>query len=627
MTADQTVEEVLHKLASGEAVDWDRAERSTTDPDEAALLQQLRILERLAGIHRTIQPSPAVPPEEETREGPQLRWGRYRLVREIGAGSYGSVYLAHDEELDRDIAIKLLHSSLVRTDMASRVRQEGRALARVRHPNVITVHDVEEHEQQLGLCMEYIDGHTLADLVRTNGPLNADEALPIAEAVCRGLAAVHDAGLLHRDIKASNVMRERAGRIVLMDFGAGLDVTAQGSAPAIGTPTYMAPEVLNGRPASPVSDVYAVGVLLYFLVTGAYPVSGKSTDDIRAAHAQGKRRSLVERRPDLPADFLDAIERATAADPRSRLSSPAALLQALRSEHPPSPWPPRLKRTATLAIGLLALATISGLLTTVTFNAAVDRSAAFDPDNTFLSRVVIGVQSLLTPLVVMCIVLGIGAALNLVLRLIPAPRRLMQRGALALSSWFDEAERAAVLAQILVVIGIVAVALMYVVFHDVIFSFASSISIHPLERFAPLASQERRLFYRYTLPPVLLFIGLGWLRVRRLRRDYGGRIPGWVYGAGAAVVVVLVVMSQAPYKLMAPGQNLVPVVLVDGVRCYRLGVSGEEVRVFCPAWPVPRVRTVKSTERVIQRCEFEENVFIAQPAGGCEPATAGEGRR
>ena len=112
-------------------------------------------------------------------------------MRHIGEGSYGAVYLAHDDELDRDLAIKLLHPRLAaRADLTNRVKAEGRALARVHHAHVVAVYDVEEHEQQLGLCMEYVHGRTLDEIVRLDGPMNAIEAIAIGEAVCRGLAAV-----------------------------------------------------------------------------------------------------------------------------------------------------------------------------------------------------------------------------------------------------------------------------------------------------------------------------------------------------------------------------------------------------------------------------------------------------
>ena len=157
--------------------------------------------------------------------------------------------------------------------LKERLLQEGRALAKIRHNNVVNVLGVEAHGDRVGLCMEFVRGKTLADIVRGQGKLSAAEAVLIGEDLCRALSAVHGAGFIHRDVKAKNVMRDDTGRIVLMDFGTGRTAEAQeGTSDRAGTPLYMAPEVLEGGQASARSDVYSLGVLLYHLVTGEYPV-------------------------------------------------------------------------------------------------------------------------------------------------------------------------------------------------------------------------------------------------------------------------------------------------------------------------------------------------------------------
>ena len=139
------------------------------------------------------------------------------------------------------------------------------------------------------------------------------------------MAAVHQAGVLHGDIKAHNVMREAGGRIVLMDFGAGQSLSStlpDHTSALAGTPVYLSPEVLTGHPRSAASDIYALGVLLYYLVTDTYPVSGKWVDALVSANTRGERRHLRDARPDLPDDFVRAVERAIAADSRERFSEP-----------------------------------------------------------------------------------------------------------------------------------------------------------------------------------------------------------------------------------------------------------------------------------------------------------------
>src|SRR6185503_15787631 len=194
-------------------------------------------------------------------------WGRFTLVRKVGAGSFGAVYLAHDPELDRDIAIKILHRRVTDDQLKARLLREGRALARVNHANVVRVIGVESHDGRVGLCTEFVKGETLESVVRTLGTMNAREAIGIGEDICRALAAVHHAGFVHCDVKARNITREDGGRNLLMAFGTGRDLREGDVRGMAGTPLYMAPEVLAGEAASACSDVYSVGVLLYYLVT------------------------------------------------------------------------------------------------------------------------------------------------------------------------------------------------------------------------------------------------------------------------------------------------------------------------------------------------------------------------
>ena len=150
-------------------------------------------------------------------ESTSSRWGALELRRKIADGGFGTVYRAWDPALEREVALKVLRTA----DRSWSVIQEGRLLARVRHPNVVTVYGVDEYEGTVGLWMEWVEGLTLTQVLAARGVLGGQEAALIGIDVCRAVAAVHKAGLLHRDIKAHNVMREADGRVVLMDFGAG----------------------------------------------------------------------------------------------------------------------------------------------------------------------------------------------------------------------------------------------------------------------------------------------------------------------------------------------------------------------------------------------------------------------
>jgi serine/threonine-protein kinase len=216
---------VATAIAEGSHVSWrDEAQRATTD--EAATLNTLREFEQLLNALRRAdrddEPTPpTVPSPERTSAAAPKRWGHLVILDEIGHGSFATVYRAHDERLNADVALKLLSSpGPAGRAQADRILKEAQLLASVRHANVVHVYGVNDSGEQVGLWMEFVKGRTLTELLRTQGPFSAHEASIIGRDVCRAMAAVHQAGVLHGDVKAHNIMREAGGRIVLMDFGA-----------------------------------------------------------------------------------------------------------------------------------------------------------------------------------------------------------------------------------------------------------------------------------------------------------------------------------------------------------------------------------------------------------------------
>jgi len=323
-------------ITDGDAPDWIAASSTAGTEEQRQLVEELRIVAELAAVHR--EPGASGAGEAAPSETRPARWGALEIREQIGSGHFGTVYLAWDSALERQVALKLLRP----TAGAVEIVREGRLLARVRHPNVVTVYGVDQHDDAIGLWMEYIDGLTLSRVLAAGGPIDADGAALIGVDLCRAVAAVHKAGLLHRDIKAQNVMRDGSGRIVLMDFGAGRIRTETVPAGSItGTPLYLAPEILDRAPATIASDIYSVGVLLFHLVTGRYPVEGQTLAEIEAAHAKGDRQRLAEIRPDLPSRFVEAVERALARDPAERYRSSEEMQQALVSAVEPQPSHPQ----------------------------------------------------------------------------------------------------------------------------------------------------------------------------------------------------------------------------------------------------------------------------------------------
>jgi eukaryotic-like serine/threonine-protein kinase len=316
-------------VSDGEGVDWDSAERHAGSPDRQRLIQDLRRLSTVVDAHREVgeEPTALVRQRGPDTLAQVTHWRHLVLFERIGAGAFGMVYRGWDPVLDRDVAVKLLTP---RGSGPVSPLAEARHLARVRHSNVVVVHGADEEAGTAGIWMELIEGQTLAEIIRDRGPMSGREVAGIGLDLCGALSAIHAAGLVHRDIKAQNVMREIGGRIVLMDFS-GSDALPgdDGGRLLSGTPLYMAPEVLNGATPTPATDVYSLGVLLFFLLAGRLPVEGATLDDVRLAHGRGERWRLRDLRADLPDAIVQLIERATAPDVNARYRTAGELEHAL----------------------------------------------------------------------------------------------------------------------------------------------------------------------------------------------------------------------------------------------------------------------------------------------------------
>jgi serine/threonine-protein kinase len=256
------------------------------------------------------------------------------IASRLASGSFGQIYRAHDPQLNRPVALKLLRRDITLFRPVDRLLAEARTLAQVRHSNVVTVHGADVRDGRAGLWMELVDGQTLEAWLGLHGQMGAGEAASIGVDLCRALAAVHREGLVHGDVKAQNVMREKGGRIVLMDFGAGRAQGA-GAVGVAGTPMYLAPEVLAGAPPTPTSDLYSLGILLFHLLTNRFPYSASDIDTLRAAHAEGERTWLRDLRPDLPHGLVQTIERVIDPDPARRFASAGAMERALHLDIEP----------------------------------------------------------------------------------------------------------------------------------------------------------------------------------------------------------------------------------------------------------------------------------------------------
>ena len=265
---------------------------------------------------------------------------RYQLVSVLGRGGMGDVWLACDQRLQRDVAIKVLRPELAAEPrVRQRFEDEARAAAQLTHPNVVTVYDTGDDDGTPFIVMERLSGRTLADVVR-EGDVSLEQADRWADEILAAVAAAHGAGVLHRDIKPGNVLLAADGSVKVADFGIAKiadDFDATTTGVVLGTPAYLAPERLAGHPATPASDIFGVGVVLYELLSGHCPFPGDNPMAIAHAIQQGEIVPLRQRRPEVDPAMAAALERAMSVDPDDRFSSAAAMGAAVRSAAAPAP--------------------------------------------------------------------------------------------------------------------------------------------------------------------------------------------------------------------------------------------------------------------------------------------------
>jgi serine/threonine-protein kinase len=245
-----------------------------------------------------------------------------------------NVYRAYDRLLERRVAIKVLHERYSHdTEYVERFRHEAMAIARLSHPNIVTVIDRGEWEQHQYIVFEYVEGETLKELVERAGPLSVRDALVLVREIARGLAFAHGSGVVHRDVKPHNVLIDEEGTPKVTDFGIARSLDRDGglttTGTLLGTSHYIAPEQASGRPVSERSDQYSLGVLLYELLTGDVPYPARTLVEAAMRHVNDPVPSVRERRPDVPPAVDELVRTAMQKRPEDRFASTAAFVTAL----------------------------------------------------------------------------------------------------------------------------------------------------------------------------------------------------------------------------------------------------------------------------------------------------------
>jgi serine/threonine-protein kinase len=280
---------------------------------------------------KTLLPEAAAPtaaaPITTSLEPGQMLAQRYRVQRLLGKGGMGAVYLADDEVLGELVALKVISSAFAanESEMIARFRREAAAARKVSSPAVIRIHDLgEARPGLLYLSMEYFQGRTLSELIAQRGLVPIRDVQDILTQIVNGLEAAHQAGVIHRDLKPSNVLIGERGAVKIIDFGLATTAVGQGltaTGAILGTPHYMAPEQVRGRPVDARTDIYSLGALAYHLVTGRPPFSGDNAIAIGFAHLTETPPRPNELRKDCPAALDSAIMSALAKGPDERPAS------------------------------------------------------------------------------------------------------------------------------------------------------------------------------------------------------------------------------------------------------------------------------------------------------------------
>ena len=261
--------------------------------------------------------------------------GKYEVLEKIGEGGFGIVYRGRDPMLERDVAIKVLKSDVATSpDFVARFRREARMAASLRHPNIATVIEVGEHDGRYFMVMDYLSGGPLSEALTPGVPLSLDEAVILLRPIADALDHAHSRGIIHRDVKPSNILLDEDGKPVLTDFGlvkSLVEDSLTSSGITLGTKKYMAPEQIQGEKPSSAIDIYALGIIAYEMLVGQVPFDGTTTFEIQKKHVEDLPPDPCSFNEALPRSIADVLLKALDKDPHQRFASAGQFIEAIET--------------------------------------------------------------------------------------------------------------------------------------------------------------------------------------------------------------------------------------------------------------------------------------------------------
>ena len=596
---------------------------------------------------------------------PGAELGHYRIVRLLGRGGMGDVYLARDLTLERDVAIKVLPAARGdHDDTRKQLLREAQTVAALDHPNICAIYEVGEAPNGSAfVVMQYVEGATLGEILQ-RGPTTVRDALVLTAQIAEALSAAHRRGIVHRDLKPQNVIVTPSGRPKLLDFGLAKVVLSPSLSPDAstrsmetvagivkGTPAYMSPEQIQQRTIDGRCDLFALGAVLFECLTGHRAFDGANALEIfgQILHVHPPpvsrlRAGLNERHDELcrrllakdPADRFQSADEVTGAlqllasdsardaaseieaAPPNAMVKPGARQVAVAPEVPPPTavaWVKVATWLGTAGAGV-AVVGVLGFLTSAAFDVLLDRPGWFSNETVF-DWWVWGFRSLVSPAFFALAAVLVVGLMNFAFQTFG--RVIMPRG---IATRVEALPRSAAArlgldnpiaaGQVLLVLQVAALAWVFWHFFDLMVAFSSSISLSDPAALAPLAPQNfrHRENYRSVLPLLGFVMAAAWAGVWRWRRQFGSRGDRATVIAGMSLVVILAVLAQIPYRIF--NHNGFQRVAYAGERCYVIGERGTELLLYCPDSRAPRNRIVPAGDSRLERTLLVESIFTTR---------------